>query len=69
MAFQLLNATEENDVWKLVVMWWNIGCCHTPYSMNIPDTIKIPDANIVDWQIMGFNEKLVANLDYSGKYF
>lgn len=41
---------KEKKALKMKVMWWNIGRCHEPWSMNITQRIEIPvDLWIKDW--------------------
>lgn len=41
-----IRIIKETGVLKLTVIWWNIGLCHAPFSMNLEQKIQI---KIEDW--------------------
>jgi len=44
VAFQVLDMYYKPRLGKVTigVIWWNIGDCHEPYSMNVVDDISVP---------------------------
>ena len=44
VAMEIIKSfyVKEKDVYKLHVMWWNIGKCHKPWCMGITQKITIP---------------------------
>jgi hypothetical protein len=52
VAIEILKSfyIREKQEYSLKVLWWNIGQCHEPYCMGITQRIRIPKANMPDWQ-------------------
>jgi hypothetical protein len=57
VAFELLDKVFikkiplNESVYKLNVIWWNIGYCHEPWCMNIDQEIEIKIDKWKDWQL------------------
>lgn len=47
---------KEKRIWKLRVLWWNIGACHKPWPMGVEQRLEIPEERRREWQRMGFQE-------------
>jgi hypothetical protein len=41
----------EKDVYKVKVIWWNIGKCHKPWSMGIEEKLELPAAKFREWRL------------------
>jgi hypothetical protein len=52
VAFQVLKSyyVREKDLWKLTVMWFNIGRCHEPWYMGINERVEIPGSRRGEWK-------------------
>lgn len=52
IAFQVLKKfyVKEKKLWKLKVLWWNIGRSHEPFCINVEQNIKLPRGYQKDWE-------------------
>ena len=53
VAFEVLDSAyiKEKASYRLGIVWWNIGACHSPWNMGLdPEIIEIPVANVSNWE-------------------
>lgn len=49
VAMFVIDAVKKFSGWKLHILWYNIGKCHSPYSMNIKESVFIKNEDIQKW--------------------
>lgn len=50
------HKSERRGVFKIRVIWWNIGECHAPWCMNIRQNLEIPiEKWRKEWKIYKWN--------------
>ena len=53
VAFEILKQyyVKKKQLYKLHVVWWNVGCCHEPWCMQIKQKLEIKKADWQKWKL------------------
>jgi hypothetical protein len=70
VAFEVHKAfyVKEKGLWKLKVGWWNIGRCHAPWPMGIPQRIEVRDDQLSTFQRIAYNFR-VPDAEFEPKFY
>lgn len=63
VAFEVHKAfyVKEKKLWKLTIGWWNIGNCHAPWPMGIPQKLELTSDQIKDVSRLSFDFRVPKN--------
>ncbi len=52
IAMEIIKSfyVEEKDVYKIKVIWWNIGNCHKPWCMGIEQKFILSAEKMKEWR-------------------
>jgi hypothetical protein len=59
---------KEKKLWKLKVGWWNIGACHEPWPMGIPQNLVVGEHQLEGISKINHNFR-VPSSEYAPLYF
>jgi hypothetical protein len=70
VAFEVHKAfyVKEKDLWKLRIGWWNIGNCHAPWPMGIPQNLQITAEQLAGISKIKFDFRTPIE-EYAPTYF
>lgn len=60
VAIEIIKSfyVKEKEVYKLHVMWWDIGICHPPRCMGFNQKITIPrEVMRNEWRVYEYTER------------